>query len=223
MPIATRADLLTQSRAFLEYDASLSDAQLGVFVTMAEEMINGDLMAPPEDGGQGGVQFMVTTQIGTMIAGSAVVALPDGYLGTKAFRFINGSSWVVPKYRPAAALYDLDNSTASNTPGYYSVGPSALALQPVPDSAYQFYHDYFGAIAALVGPADTNWVLTNFPSTYLYGVLVSADVFLLDTEAANSPHAKGYSLAIGRIRAADKRRSLPSGPIQMTPSGVTMA
>lgn len=217
MTIATRADLLTQLRTFSEWDSSLSDGQIGVFVQMTEEMINGDLMTPPRAGAKGGVNQQLKTVTGSFgvlpNVGNNVV-LPADFLGIKAFSFVNGSNAIVtPDYYTPDGLLNTFNQGNTDVPGGFTVIGTNLQLGPSPDSTYGYTLLYFAKVAALVNPTDINWVITNFPSVYLFGMLITQDVFNLNMGAAQTPYAAGYQLGISRIRAISDRMTYPGGPL----------
>ena len=59
---------------------------------------------------------------------------------------------------------------------------SNLYLQPIPDAVYTLDLAYSAKLASLSVSNPTSWLLTSYPSIYLYASLVQAAIYIQDAE-----------------------------------------
>jgi hypothetical protein len=69
-------------------------------------------------------------------------------------------------------------STSASVPTAYTYLNNTIATAGTGAASYTL--DYYQAFSSLTAEADTNWVLTNAPSLYLYASLIEAGPFLGD-------------------------------------------
>ena len=110
------------------------------------------------------------------VGGERTIQLPTGYLSMRSLK-INRSVVNTLEYMSPSVMYD--GSESSGTPRYYTVQGDQLALEPVPDSAYEIEMDYY-TFDVLSDSNTTNWLLTDFPDVYLYGSLLQAEAYLVN-------------------------------------------
>lgn len=170
MSIADYTDLLVQVS---DYTARDDFAQnFPRFVSYAENKLNRRLRV---------AQMEVIDSIITDTDGAAT--LPTDYL---EMREVLNASGVVLELSPVKAL-DEYFGPYSGTSARYSIVNNAFFA--VPKSSHEFTITYYGKIPALTATNTTNWMLTDCPMIYLYGVC--AEVL-------------GWALATGREADATK-------------------
>ena len=70
----------------------------------------------------------------------------------------------------------------SGVPTYGAILNRSLLLTPTPTTSYDLSLDYYADLDALSDDNPTNWVLTDHPDVYLYGVLAEAEPYLKNDE-----------------------------------------
>ena len=122
---------------------------------------------------------METSVLLTTTSGS--VALPTDYITWRTVRptFATGSP-VTPTFRPP--FNELDYVHPAYLPpvgrGFdqlFTIEGNTFKVRPVDDrvGAYEFH--YYQKIPSLVGgDSNTNWLLTEYPNAYLFGLMVEA-------------------------------------------------
>lgn len=123
------------------------------------------------------LRHMESAFSGTIAAG--VVALPTGYLETKALRCSSGGRTYPLERRTIEQLYnDYPFRSASGMPNVFAVEGSNFIFGPYPDSNYSITGVVYTKPAALSADSDTNWWIQNNPLTLLYACLVEAEPFM---------------------------------------------
>jgi hypothetical protein len=108
--------------------------------------------------------------------------LPEDFLELRNIQ-LNGNP---PRSIEYMTIEQMDQERRLNstprTPVYYTLMGSLLELFPTPDQDYTLELAYYKNIPAMAADADTNWLLTKAPDTYLYGALLQAAPYLKDAE-----------------------------------------
>jgi len=65
-------------------------------------------------------------------------------------------------------------------PAFVAVVDAVFRFAPVPDASYSLKTTYWATLASIVSSA--NWLLTNYPSIYLYATLIESAPYLKDDE-----------------------------------------
>lgn len=130
------------------------------------------------------LRTMETVVTGTFTADTATLALPADFLEERSFSYEISTD--VPVLLEPVTLESGDGLEygQSGAPAYYAHNGDSMRLYPTPDSAYSYTLRYYKKLPALSSSQTTNWVLTNFPDAYLYGVQFEAFVYVRDTEGA---------------------------------------
>lgn len=102
-------------------------------------------------------------------------------------------------------------STVSGIPRYYAIVDGSIAFAPY-NATTPITLVYRRNIPALTEAAPTNWLLERAPDVYLYGVLLQANAWEVDTEAAGNWKAM-WDEAIAELRMDGARRKWGAGPI----------
>lgn len=71
-------------------------------------------------------------------------------------------------------------STWTGMPAVFTMEGNQILFGPTPDAAYPVGIFYYAKFPALTAGSDTNWLLTNHPSIYLFAALAEAEAFLVN-------------------------------------------
>ena len=174
--ITSYATLVTAAQDYLQRsDVAVSAGNIDYFIGEVEEELNTRLRV------QRMLAFISTTTTLAVSAAGAVTN-PTDFLGWK--RFVakqGGRDWDLDllsaeEQSSVFALYD--------TPGSPRALIQSIAglskIWPYMDGVYVFDALYYQKIPQLTSGGSPNWVITNYPSVYLYGVLAAAAGYALD-------------------------------------------
>lgn len=91
-----------------------------------------------------------------------------------------------------------DGLDVAGKPQYYAFTQGEIELYPTPDATYNLEMNYYARIPTLSGAVATNWMLTYFPDSYLYGALAHSAPYLGE-DARTQTWAALYQNAIAGI------------------------
>lgn len=117
----------------------------------------------------------------SLIAGTQGVELPSDWLEFENVT-LNGDP---PRQLTYVNIEHLDTkypSSWTGMPAVYTLEGNQILFGPTPDAAYTAGVYYYGRMAALSADDDTNWLLTNHPSIYLFAALAESAPFIMDDE-----------------------------------------
>jgi hypothetical protein len=87
------------------------------------------------------------------------------------------------EYLPA---WSMDEETVDGQliglPLWYTIEGVNLALGPVPDTNLSAFIDYWAGLPALGPTVPSNWLLSHYPSLYLFGSLANAEGYIGNDE-----------------------------------------
>ena len=115
---------------------------------------------------------METSTSLTTVSGD--VALPTDYIAWRTIRdnvntYEDELEYVHPAYLPPSSL------TAGQCPKLFAIEGSTLKIRPTDDTADAWTLHYYQKIPTLVGSnTNINWLLTEYPNAYLFGLMVEA-------------------------------------------------
>lgn len=115
---------------------------------------------------------------------------------------LNGSP---PRQLTYVNIEHLDSkypSTWTGMPAVYTLEANQILFGPTPDAAYTANVFYYAKWSALSDDADTNWLLTNHPSIYLFSCLAEATPFLFYDERSVMWEGK-YAKDMNELQTAD--------------------
>lgn len=143
------------------------------------------------------------------------VALPTDFLELRSVK-LQGTPkttlrLVTPEYM------DEWLSSTSGVPKHFCLIANQLRFAPDADTGYTVEIDYFKTIPPLASNA-TNWLLTSYPSAYIFGAEFYAFTHLQDANGAAS-FSQAFTSEIDRIRASDKRARWEGAPMVVRPAG----
>jgi hypothetical protein len=143
------------------------------------------------------IPAMQTTATGTIT--SSAIAFPTRFLEPIRIMANSGSTkWSLSYMAPERFS---EQSNGSGVPTVYTYLNNTI--QTAETGAADYTLDYYQAFAALSADADTNWVLTNAPSLYLYGSLIEAGPFLGDSTILQA-WAGMFNASIAAVNRATK-------------------
>ena len=118
----------------------------------------------------------------TLTASSQATSLPADFLQLRSIHldatYHRKLEYVTPETGYSRAYQ------SEGGPCEYSIQGNSLLLFPAPSQPVDVKLLYFKAYAPLVNDLDTNWLLQNYYSVYLYGALAEAKGFIEDDEQA---------------------------------------
>jgi hypothetical protein len=114
----------------------------------------------------------------------------------------------------------LNGHGVTGAPKYGIVRGSETVLHPVSDSAgYTYTGIYYAMVPALSDANPTNWVLTRYPSAYLYGCLLQA-VGNIQDDARIALWRDAFGNALNSIRAESNRARFSGSVTRPIPKNV---
>ena len=122
---------------------------------------------------------METSALLTTVNGE--VALPADYITWRTVRpiYAHGSP-VVPTWQPPYTELDYVHPAYLPPVGrgfdqLFTIEGNTFKVRPVDDRAGAYEFHYYAKIPALIGSdLNTNWLLTEYPNVYLFGLMVEA-------------------------------------------------
>lgn len=148
-------------------------------------------------------------------AGGRYLPLPEGYIKMRSIKLITaGGSWDMQYVAPDK----MKIGNEAGLPTQFTV-TTQIEFNRIPDGAYTAEINYYKEPSALSDDNETNEVLDENPSIYLFGALWAVFIYAVDEAEA----AKYYALFMNAIKGANKRSKKGRyGPSPaMYPSGST--
>ena len=111
---------------------------------------------------------METSTLLTTVDG--VAALPGDYL---LWRTVKATAW--PSDPELDYVHPAYLSSEQRSPSLFTIEGNSFKVRPVNDAtdAYEFH--YYAKIPTLIGnDGNSNWLLTEYPNAYLFGLMVEA-------------------------------------------------
>jgi hypothetical protein len=169
MAISTYSELTTAVANWLDRD-DLTD-RIPEFIALAEAKFNRTLR----------LRSMEAKYTADTVADQRNLALPTGYIQMRNFQ-VNTSplttlSYVTPE------IYDrLWGGSTSGIPKFYTILANEISLGPIPASVVEVEMLFYKNFENLSSTVATNWLITNAPDAYLYGVMMQAEPFIMNDE-----------------------------------------
>jgi len=124
----------------------------------------------------------------TTTAGTNTITLPSMFLEARELVLQNPGyanavlQFQTPEQLDAMEVND-DTSSTEDQPVFFTIEGPNFRFMPVPDAAYNIVCSYQAGIPALaMAVGGVNWLLTDYPSIYLFGALAEAEPFIGDDE-----------------------------------------
>ena len=175
------------------------------FIALAEEQIysnNGNLLH---------LMAFSTKVTLTTTAGDNFLAFPAGFMAAQSISIVaSGETTDLIYHSPPV----LRLRSGTGTPQFYSV-TDTLIFDITPDDVYDIELTYYAKPTPLSSANPTNYVLTNFPSIYLFGALAQVYDFTDDLQNAESFGRKMVMRIVAAIKADKKARIGPNAAGQV--------
>lgn len=161
-------------------------------IVLAEERIARDLR----------IRKQVTNTSLSTVGGVQYVTLPTDFLEIENIG-LSGTSPPRQLHVVTPEIMDEVYPKGYNTgePVVYALLGDTIQFGPTPDTVYAVSLDYYARLSPLA-TTDTNWLLTNYPSIYLFGTLAEAAPYLQNDERAPMWEAK-YQRAVDSLNVSD--------------------
>tara|TARA_R100001510_G_C7623100_1_gene183564 strand:+ start:507 stop:1127 length:621 start_codon:yes stop_codon:yes gene_type:complete len=167
MAITTYSELKTSIANWLNRDDLTT--QIPDFISLAEE--NASLL----------VRHWRMENRATATLDSQYEALPARFIAPIRLSITSGDTFTI-ELISQNQMVDR-RAAARNTAGrpqFYALTQGEIEVFPTPDTDYTLEMVYYEKAEALSDTNTTNWLLTHYPSVYLYGSLVHTAPFLKD-------------------------------------------
>lgn len=201
MSIANYSDLLTAA-ANWSHRTDLT-SRIPEFIVLAESKMNRRLRT----------MDMVSKDVAFSIA-SEYVAVPTSFGGVKTF-YLNTSPKTDLEFMADEQITQT-YPTSTGKPKKYCVQGSNFRFGPAPDGTYTATLVYYLKVPALTSTATTNWMITNHPDAYVYGVMAEMRVYAKDSEGAAGYFAL-MNQVIDEIRSGSNRDRAGGGALATRP------
>jgi hypothetical protein len=200
MAITTYSELQAAIGNWLDH--SLFAARIPEFIALFEATANRRLRVRQQE---------VTAALTPDPTGA--VSIPIDYLAWRRVTWTGlpraELQYVHPSYLQAAYP-----SSPADVPRIFTIEGSTLKVRPLDSTALEF--DYFQKIPALSG-TPANWLLTEHPDLYLFGVMVEAEMFGVNDERAPLWKARRDEI----FDEVEKLNNKTRGPSAIRVMGVT--
>lgn len=120
-------------------------------------------------------------------------------------------------YMPSSAMDQQYGAVASGMPEVYCIENNQLRLGPTPDATYTARITYYYQLS-LSDSQTTNWLLTAYPTAYLYGALHEFHLWSRDDQGAAGSRGLRDEV-IARINAQNRTNAV-AGQLQARPDFV---
>ncbi len=117
----------------------------------------------------------------TTTASSQILTLPSDILAIKRLTALGNVNSVLV-YMPPEAFDATYNGNDTGMPEAFTMLGMTASLGPIPDAVYSVNCLYKQKIPALSATSPTNWLVTAFPNLYLWGAILSAQIYLQNDE-----------------------------------------
>jgi hypothetical protein len=138
---------------------------------------------------------------------SGVATLPSGMLGVRFVAASSDPTNAMTFITPSAAVERYGTIITTAWPKEYTIIGDSLYTYPASSSDLRV--SYYPKLS-LVSDSDTNWLLTKYPSAYLYGTMAQAALYIHDDARVQSWSGM-YEDILNKISANDASRYVGAG------------
>lgn len=204
MALDTNTNLVTSIGTWADRNDTGFTAAIPDFIALFEATANTELPLR--------TRFNLKTTTITMVSGVQSFTLPSDFLEAKTLLNTTTTPYQIIPITNTSSLYTTTpNVTATGAPKGMAVTGLYGETSPQPDQAYALKLYYYANVPALA-TSETNWLLTNFPNTYLFGTLLAAEAFL-GTDPRIKLWGDLYDNAMQKISGATERGQYGGSPL----------
>ncbi len=154
----------------------------------------------------------ITTQLTT----SNLISLPTNYESMRSVRLVIDSGSGKLTYQ---APEQMNRQTGTGRPLFFTIVGDQLEFSRTPDQSYTIEFQFYARADNLSPINQTNAILTNHPSIYLFGALAALFKFAQDTEQELS-YSGQFLDSIAGANKADKKGRYGPAPSMSLESGI---
>jgi hypothetical protein len=144
---------------------------------------------------------------------SQTTALPTSFLGARRL-YIDTDPVQALDFLAPNDFWRKYMSTTTGEPKAFTLEGDNIVVGPTPDATYTGKLTYWKKFDALSASTTTNWLLTNYPSIYLYGTLLEAAIYIQDAEKAQQ-YGSLFIAAINGLCYANETDRFSGAPLQV--------
>lgn len=165
MTLANYSGLKTSIGNLLVRADATTTAEIDTFIDLFEAEVNRR------------IRHREMEQRSTTDAGSEYISLPTNFLELRNIK-VNSNPNAVMRYETPQNFTRLRNYNSSNTqdPWFYTITGNEIRLAPIPSSS-EIEIIFFEKLTPLDTTNTTNWLLADYPDTYLYGATKHGAIF----------------------------------------------
>lgn len=135
--------------------------------------------------------------VSTAATAGQYVQLPPNFESARSVRLVTSDNGGELKFQ---APEQMRKQVSTGRPKFFSIVGNEIQLDRTPDSEYTLEIQYYRKATPLSVANQTNDILTNHPSIYLFGALTALFSYALDTEQ----QVKYNQMFISAIKGANK-------------------
>ena len=135
--------------------------------------------------------------ISTALTAGQYLGLPDNFESARSVRLVTSDNGGELKFQAPEQMH---KQVSTGRPNFFTVVGNEIQFDRTPDSEYTIEIQYYRKATPLSVANQTNEILTNHPSIYLYGTLAQVFSYSQDDQQAS----KYIQLFIGAIKGANK-------------------
>jgi len=135
--------------------------------------------------------------VSTAATAGQYVELPPNFESARSIRLVTGDNGGELKFQAPEQMH---KQVATGRPNFFTIIGNEVQLDRIPDSEYTLEIQYFRKATPLSIENQTNEILTDHPSIYLFGALTALFGYSQDIEQ----QLKYNEMFMGAIKGANK-------------------
>jgi hypothetical protein len=135
--------------------------------------------------------------ISTALTAGQYLSLPDDFESARSVRLVTSDNGGELKFQAPEQMH---KQVSGGKPNFFTIVGNEIQFDRTPDSEYTIEIQYYRKAAALSDTNQTNDILTNHPSIYLFGALTALFSYSQDTEQM----VKYNQMFVSSIKGANK-------------------
>jgi hypothetical protein len=195
------SDIVVAALAYSDRQDSEVSNNMGHFIRVVETRVNRKLK----------VQSMTVRSATPTVAGQEYYGLPEDFAGIRDIELreeMLSQARDTLQFLTPEQMNQYSNNTGSKV--YYTIIANQLQIMPAQESNKVLEIIYYRKVPNLNSTDTENWLSTQNPDVYIFGILVEISAFTKDSEAAVLWEAR-FSVALDEI-ALDDAITRWSGP-----------
>lgn len=192
----TYTELVAAAKAYADRQDVEVDANIDIFILMAEARINRILKTREQS----------TRVYAPAVTGQEYYTLPPDYSGMRNIQLNDGDPGSDVSARTMSYLspeqFDTQRSKAYGGKLYYTIIAGQIQIYPLQETGSTFEIVYWQNVPNLNATDSTNWLSIGHPDIYLSGIISEIESFVKNYEVSKAWDAK-MSRSIGELEQSD--------------------